>query len=307
MTPEGEGILLPSAAPKPQPARNWRADAALAGNTVIWGSTFVLVQAALKDVSPLLFLAIRFTIASLALAVLFRGRARFRPTRAGWIAGICLFAGYLFHTVGLQFTTASKSAFITGLAIPLVPLLTSLVYFSRPRFIELAGIICASAGMGLMTLQGNSLKIGRGDLLTFFCAVAFAAHIIVLAHYSGRISFESLSFLQIAVAAALSLSTFWWIESPLLRLKPVVLLALGVTGLLATALAFTVQAWAQQHTTAARTALIYSLEPVVAWLTSFWFLGETLSRRVALGAGLILTGILLVELKRVYPAGHLSK
>jgi drug/metabolite transporter (DMT)-like permease len=306
MTPEGEGILLPADAGGRKAVRTWRADAALAGNTLIWGSTFVLVQSALKDISPVLFLAIRFGIATAALALLFRGRAQYRPTPGGLIAGACLFAGYLFQTVGLQFTTASKSAFITGLAIPLVPLLTSLVYLSRPRFFELAGVICATAGMGLMTLQGETLRIGRGDLLTFFCAVAFAAHIIALAHYSGRVSFESLSFMQVAAAAALGISTFWWMETPVLRLSPLVVVALGVTGLLATALAFTVQAWAQQHTTATRTALIYSLEPVVAWFTSFWLLGERLSRRAALGAALILSGILVVELKRAYATEHLS-
>ncbi len=303
MTPEGEGLLLASDSPKP--VRTWRADAALAGNTLIWGSTFVLVQSALKDISPIVFLAIRFSIATAALALLFRSRARYRPTGGGLIAGGCLFAGYLFQTVGLQFTTASKSAFITGLAIPLVPLLTSLVYFTRPRIFELAGVLCATSGMGLMTLQGDSLRIGRGDLLTFFCAVAFAAHIIAVGHYSGRISFESLSFMQVASAAVLGLSTFWWIEKPAIHLTPVVMIALATTGLLATALAFTVQAWAQQHTTPTRTALIYSLEPVVAWLTSFWLMGELLSRRAAIGAALILTGILLVELKRVHSTEHL--
>ncbi|MBZ5595652.1 MAG: DMT family transporter [Acidobacteriia bacterium] len=304
MTPEGDGLLVATEAR--QAARTWRADAALAGNTLIWGSTFVLVQAALRDISPILFLAIRFSIAAAALALLFRGRARYRPTRGGLIAGGCLFAGYLFQTVGLQFTTASKSAFITGLAIPLVPLLTSLVYLSRPRIFELAGVLCATAGMGLMTLQGDSLRIGKGDLLTFFCAVAFAAHIITLGHYSGRISYESLSFMQVAAAGVLSLSSFWWVEKAVVHLTPVVWIALGTTGLLATALAFTVQAWAQQHTTPTRTALIYSLEPVVAWFTSYWMMGELLSRRAALGAVLILTGILLVELKRVHSTGHLS-
>ena len=97
MTPEGDGVLLPAQLPAEagggKALRTWRADAALAGNTLIWGSTFVLVQAALKDVSPILFLAIRFSIATAALALLFRGRAQFRPTRGGLIAGGCLFAG----------------------------------------------------------------------------------------------------------------------------------------------------------------------------------------------------------------------
>lgn len=157
-----------------------------------------------------------------------------------------------------------------------------------------------------MTLQGDTLTIGRGDFLTLLCAVAFAAHIIAVGHYSRRITFESLSLMQIVVAAVLGLVTFWWVETPLLYLSPIVVAALVLTGLLATALAFTVQAWAQQHTTPTRTALIYSLEPVIAWLTSFWLLGEVLSRRAILGAMLILCGILVVELKRVHSTEHLS-
>ena len=305
MTPDGEGILLHDRTPKRAAVRIWSADAALAGNTLIWGCTFVLVQTALKHITPILFLAIRFSIATLALLLLFRGRARLIPTRGGLITGGCLFAGYLFQTVGLQFTTASKSAFITGLAIPLVPLLSSVVYFNRPRFFELVGALCATSGMGLMTLQGDHLAIGRGDLLTFFCAVAFAAHIIAVGHFSNRTGFESLSVMQVAVSAALGLATFWWAETPGLHLTPVVLGALVVTGLLATALAFTIQAWAQQHTTVTRTALIYSLEPVIAWLTSFCLLGEVLSRRAVVGAALILCGILIVELKRAQSTPHL--
>ena len=267
--------------------RTWRADAALAGNTSYGARPSSWCSQRSRISRRSYFWRSGFSIATAALALLFRSSARGTgPTRGGLIAGGCLFAGYLFQTVGLQFTTASKSAFITGLAIPLVPLLTSLVYFTRPRVFEMAGVLCATSGMGLMTLQGDSLRIGRGDLLTFFCAVAFAAHIIAVGHYSGRISFESLSFMQVAAAAVLGLSTFWWIEKPVIHLTPVVMIALVMTGLLATALAFTVQAWAQQHTTATRTALIYSLEPVVAWFTSFWLMGELLSRRAAIGAAL---------------------
>jgi drug/metabolite transporter (DMT)-like permease len=305
MTPEAERVRsIPDTGGKS--VSTWRADAALVGNTIIWGATFVVVQSAVKDISPLLFVAIRFSIATAALALLFRGRVKLTPIRGGLLAGICLFAGYVVQTIGLQFTTASKSAFITGLTIPLVPLLTSIVYLQRPKFFDTAGVVCATIGMGLMTLQGDTMRIGRGDLITLGCAFAFAAHIIVLGHYSGRMSFESISFLQVGVAAALGVCTFWWAETPAVHWSPMVLFALGVTGLLATALAFTIQAWAQQHTTPTRTAIIFALEPVMAWITSYCLTGEVLSRRAVGGATLILAGILLVELKRVHSEEHLS-
>jgi drug/metabolite transporter (DMT)-like permease len=137
--------------------------------------------------------------------------------------------------------------------------------------------------------------------------VAFAGHIIALGHYSSRMSFEILSISQVGTAAALALSVFWWAETPRIYWRWEVWFAIAITGLLATALAFTIQAWAQQYTTATRTALIFTLEPVFAWLTSFLLTGELLSQRATLGACLILAGILLVELKPSTQRAHPSR
>jgi len=291
-----------------------KADLALAGNTVIWGATFVLVKSALADISPLVFLALRFGLAAIALLLLFR-----RGWTRDWIqllwaalVGFFLFSGYLLQTFGLQFTSAPKSAFLTGFTSVLVPLLAALVYKTRPQASELLGVLVAVAGLGLMTLEGpmgsiSFASLNRGDLLTIGCAIAFAAHIVTLGHYSGRISFEMLSISQVATAALLGISLCWWAEPPRLVWRPAVVYAIIVTGLLATALAFTVQAWAQQHTSSTRTALIYTLEPVFAWLTSYLVVGEGLSRRAAAGAALILSGVLLVELKPLNLRLHPSK
>jgi drug/metabolite transporter (DMT)-like permease len=293
--------------------RRWRAELALVLNTIVWGTTFVVVKAALADVSPLLFLALRFSVATLALVVLFRGcwrgaRAAGPALAGGLAAGVFLFAGYAFQTFGLRLTTAPKSAFLTGLATVMVPFLALAVYRNRPRAAEVCGVLLATVGMGLMTLEGSSLaRVNPGDLLTVCCAVGFAAHIVVLGHYSERAAFEVLSLTQVATAAVLALSLFWWAEKPVVHWRPAVIWAILITGLLATAMAFTLQAWAQRHTTATRTALIYALEPVFAWLTSYWLAGETLSGRAAAGAGLILGGVVLVELKPAALRPHPSK
>ena len=136
-----------------------------------------------------------------------------------------------------------------------------------------------------------------GDLLTVLCAAGFAAHIVTVGHFSERMRFEILSIAQVGAAAAWSLGLMWVVESPRAEWRPGVVWAVVITGLLATALAFTIQAWAMQYTTSTRTALIYMFEPVVAWATSFWLVGEGLSARAAGGAALILLGILMVELK----------
>ena len=303
-----------------------RAEAALLFNTILWGSTFVLVKRALDDVSPLFFLAVRFSLATAAL-VLLLGRRAFGLERRGpgmsgpcglgnmdvpekqsrgpvwreWAAGaLCgtfLFSGYILQTLGLRLTTPPKSAFLTGLTSVMVPFGAALVYKIRPQVSEVVGVMLATAGLALMTLNGPAGAINPGDLLTVLCAVGFAAHIVTLGHFSERMSFEVLSIAQVGAAAAWSLGLMWVVEIPRVEWRPGVVWAVLITGLLATALAFTIQAWAMQYTTSTRTALIYMFEPVVAWATSYWLVGEGLSARAAAGAALILLGILMVEMK----------
>jgi len=284
------------------------AEAALAANTIIWGATFVLVKAALQSVSPMLFLALRFSLASGVLLLLFGARARrqftWKAAAAGVLVGTFLFASYLFQTLGLRLTTAPKSAFITGLGSVMVPLLGSLVYRIRPQVSEWIGVVLATLGLALMTLQGTLGSIGRGDLLTLCCALAFACHILALGRFASRVGFELLSLMQVTTAAAWAFVLYRGVEQPHMEWRPAVVYAILVTGLFCTALAFSVQAWAQRYTTATRTALLYLLEPVVAWVTSYAVAGEGLSGRGAAGASLILGGVLLVELKPWGAHGH---
>ena len=290
-----------------------KAELALLFNVVIWGATFVLVKSALHEISPVLFLAIRFSLATVALVALFRAwkwRALTAPhvtgkmLAAGSMIGVFLFAGYLLQTVGLQSTTAPKSAFLTSLATVMVPLLAALVYKIRPRISEVAGVLAATLGMGLMTFEGPIGSIGRGDLLTFGGAIAFAAHIVATGHYAEQIGYQVLSVTQVGAASLSAVSLFWWVETPRIQWQPLVVWAILITGLLCTALAFTIQAWAQHYTTSTRTALIYALEPVVAWITSFSITGEGLSGQAAAGAALILSGVLLVEMKPFHRRPH---
>jgi drug/metabolite transporter (DMT)-like permease len=279
----------------------------------IWGATFVLVKSALDDVSALLYLALRFALAGFVLGVAYRGRlsgvfdGRSKGLRGGVLAGCFVFLAYVFQTTGLNYTTPSKNAFLTGLAIVLVPLLNSAVFRVKPKAVEIAGVGVAVAGMALMTLERGDLGANPGDLLTLVGAVFFAAQIITIGHYAPRQGFERLSILQVATAALLSLATFGWAEEPFIEWTPTVLFAVGVTGVLCTAAAFTIQAWVQQRTTPNRTALIITLEPVFAALTSLVVLGEVLSGRAMAGAVLILAGILLVELKPQPRDGHPKK
>jgi drug/metabolite transporter (DMT)-like permease len=279
----------------------WKVDCSLVAVALVWGSTFVLVKQALADVSTLLFLTLRFSIAALVLALIFRHEFRapsaWASLRRGAFAGIFLFSGYILQTAGLKYTSASKAGFITGLYVPLVPLIGGLLHQKLPHISELVGIAIACAGMFFLTVQKDILDVSRGDLLVAGCAVAYAFHVVILGRFAPGSNLGVLTTAQVATGALLGAATFWWIEPTHIAWSTSVWIALAVTSLLATALAFLIQTWAQRWTSATRTALIFATEPVFAWMTSYLLVGEVLSRRAAVGAALILAGILVVELK----------
>ena len=280
--------------------RRWLADVALAGITFIWGATFVVVKEALESSSTLLFLALRFSLAAVVLALLFRRRLGC-PSRAtvgaGMAVGAALFLGYLFQTLGLRLTTPAKSAFITGLSVVLVPVLGGVVYRSRPSWNAWVGVACGMLGLYWLVSPSGAWRMSGGDWLTLLCAVSFSVHILLLGRFSRRVGVAGLSVIQVGVAALLSLGSFWWAEQPFVRWTAPLLVAVVACGLLATALAFSVQTWAQQFTSPTHTALIFTLEPVFAWATSYLVMGESLEGKALWGAGLILAGIVASEWK----------
>lgn len=276
----------------------------------VWGATFALVKDALTDASPLLFNLIRMAVAAAALWIVNRRQLRGMPRRtyiAGLIAGLLLATGYQFQTLGLARTSAAKSALITGLVVVFVPLLTTIPALRpesspRPRWTAAVGSLCAFSGLVLLTTPaGTTLRnmtgnIGAGDLLTLGCALAFAAHLLSLAHLAPRIPAGQLATLQVSFA-----SMFMLLTLPLgrdLHFHPSTRLAVAilVTSLLATAAAFTIQSWAQQHIPPTNTAILFTLEPVFAVAISVFFLGDRMSHRSVAGAVLILGGIAIIEL-----------
>ena len=281
----------------------------LIGVVLVWGSTFPLVKSALHDISPLLFNLLRMSLAAaLMLAThpgTFRGLTR-AELRLGATAGVFLALGYQFQTTGLAHTTPSKSAFLTGLVVVMVPLLNLLPRVAPPNAPKpgvgaLTGAALAFLGLILLTSQpgtGAALLSGMhlGEWLTLVCAVAFAAHLLTLADAAPRVSARRLGTLQIAFAALVMLATLPLGGHPTFHLTGRAALALGVTAVLATAAAFTIQSWAQQILPPTHTALILTLEPVFAALTSLLFFHERFGPRELLGAVLILAGILLAEL-----------
>ena len=295
----------------PHRRHNLLAHLLLIAVVLVWGCTFPLVKAALRDISPLLFNLLRMSLAAIVMLTVLLAHDRSRPTRAELrltaTAGFFLALGYQFQTSGLAHTTPSKSAFLTGLVVVLVPILSLLPRVapptaSRPNTIVFLGAITAFIGLILLTSQpgtGAALLSGMhlGEWLTLACAGAFAAHLLTLAHAAPQISARRLGALQIAFAAIFMLLTLPLGGHATLHLTPTAILALAVTALFATAAAFTIQSWAQQILPPTHTALILTLEPVFAALTSLLFFHERFGRRELLGTALILAGILLAELR----------
>ena len=263
--------------------------------TAIWGCTFVVVKGALADASPLPFLAVRFVLAGLLLlAILGRGQVDSATIVPGSILGLFLFAGYLFQTWGLTYTTPSKSAFLTGFSVILVPVIMMLSG-SRMGPATLVGGALGLCGIYLLVAPSGMAAANRGDLLTLAGALSFAVHIVLVGHYTKKFSFLHLVPVQVLVVGLLSLVALPVARNQTLHLTGRLVGAILVTAVLATGVAFSVQNWAQQYTPAAHTALIFALEPVFAALCSRLVMGEHLGGRVLLGSGLILAGMVISE------------
>ena len=293
----------------------------------VWGSTFVLIKGALADATPAAFNLARMTLAFLVLALAYhrywRGIRRWQVA-AGALVGLCLATGYQFQTTGLARTTPSKSAFITGLVVVLVPLFSVIpglrptqgVPGARPpRWNAFLGAAVAFVGILLLTAptaadtHGESSGLGTlvsllpdlsainiGDLLTLGCAIGFAFHCIALSHVSPRIGFQPLALLQVGFCAVFMALSLPLIEHPHIAWTPRLAIALAIAAVLATATAFSIQSWAQSVLPSTHIALLLTLEPVFAWITSFLITGERLGLRPASGALLILAAIALTEL-----------
>ena len=285
-------------------SRSLKAHILLVLTTLVWGATFVQIKDALSDISPLLFNAVRMTLAAVALMIIYWRHLRSLTRDAFWmgcLVGAFLWLGYEFQTTGLHLTTPSKSAFLTGFSVILVPVLLALGWRRHVNRWVVVGVITALVGLYLMTVPAgeglNLQSINRGDLLTMGCAVFFALQIINMGRAMQKHKFEQIATLQACVAAILMAVSVPILENAHVVWSSRVIWAVLVTGLLGTAAAFSIQAWAQQFTAPTYTALIFLLEPVFAWVTSYIVLRERLGLRAGLGALLILAGIIISELK----------
>ena len=272
------------------------AELALVAIAAVWGLTFVMVQDAIALLPTLTFLGYRFVPAALLVAVAFRRSLATLSAdgwRAGALMGAFLTAGYVLQTFGLEATSASNAGFITGLFVVLTPVLGAV--FLRQRVGGVAWAAALVAALGLFLLSGAG-GLNRGDLLVLGCAVAFAAHILVTARGVGRHPVGALLAVQLGMVGVACLAGAAALGQLAVPRGVTVWSALVVTSLVASALGYFVQTYAQQHASPVRTALILASEPAFAGLFGYVLAGDRLGALGWLGAGLIMVAIVGVEL-----------
>jgi drug/metabolite transporter (DMT)-like permease len=281
---------------------NWKSSptialVALVGVTAVWGYTFLVVQDAIARMPVMDFLAWRFVLASVVMIALrptcLRSVTRLQLLR-GVGLGTILGLGYIAQTYGLRYTSAAISGFITGMFVVLTPVMSWILL--RRKTNRSTWMVVALATVGLALLSLNGWSVGIGDLLTLGCAVFFAIHIVGLGEWSSQYEPYAFSLLQIGTVAIISLIAAipgGIVMPPDLGVWEVV----GITGVLATAVAFFVQTWAQSLISATRAAVVMTMEPVFAGLFAVVIGGNQLTMRTLGGAACILAAMFIINLR----------
>jgi drug/metabolite transporter (DMT)-like permease len=282
--------------------KNWKSSpsialVALIGVCAAWGGTFLAMQKAIAQVPVLDFLAIRFTVAALVMTALRPGILRSftaDKVKHGFLLGLALGAGYITQTYGLLYASATVSGFITGMFVVLTPVMSWLILrraINRNTWIAVA---LATFGLALLSLRGWA--IGPGEMLTLACAIFYAVHIVGLGEWSGKYEPYGFAVLQIGTVAVITLIA----AAPdgiTLPTDAGIWGIVALTAILATALAFLVQTWAQSLLSPTRAAIIMTMEPVFAGIFGVLVGGNKLSPQIIFGALSILSAMLLVNLK----------
>ena len=262
-----------------------------------WGMAFVVMKDPIEKQGVNSFLFTRFLVAVIAmLAINPTVIQKITPEilRKGFIAGLFLGAGYVLQTLGLALAGAAITGFITGLYVVATPLIAAVILKARINRFTWGCVALATAGLALLSLKGWSL--GFGEFLVFLCAIAFAAHIVTLGHWSNGLDVYVLTVVQLATCALMTgaLSITQGFDLPV---NASGWLVVFYTAIICTALAFIVQTWSQAHMSATKVAVILTMEVVFAAIFAVLFGGESLTIKALFGGIMVLTAMFMIVLK----------
>ena len=279
--------------------------AALFAAALIWGSSFFMMKHVVAVFPTYYLLAIRFTVAAVLLAAIFRKRL-YRPGRQTLLAelavGGTMFTAYAFQTIGLTGTTPGKNAFLTAIYCVIVPFLYWLIDRRRPDRFNIAAAFLCMLGIGLVSLDGN-LSMGWGDVLTLVCGFFFACNIVAVAKFSQKIDLIVLTIFQFAVAAVCCWICAFAFERFPAQIPGSVLGELIYLTLFVSTLAYLCQNFGLKYEEPAAAAIILSLECVFGVLFSLIFYGEHLTLRLVIGFTVIFLAVILSETKLQFLSG----
>ena len=260
-----------------------------------WGTTFTIVKSVLARIQPEPFIVLRFTLAGVVLlTIAWTSRQLPRSAlRPGLILGALVFSGYWLQTRGLMSISPSRSAFLTGLYVVMVPFCDRLLFARRIAARAWLGCVLAAAGTTLL-IGGIDARAGFGDVLTIICAVCFALHMVLSAKYSTDTSVLGLAAVQVIVVGMLAIPPSLFVPRP--HLTPFVIAVILFTAIVTTALAFVALMWGQSRVTATEAAVILAFEPMAASITSIVFQHEPITPGFVAGALLILGAMVISQL-----------
>jgi drug/metabolite transporter (DMT)-like permease len=289
-----------------------KGESALLFTTVIWGGTFAIIKSALGSISPMMFLTFRFSIAAIVFLPFVFGRLKkldAESIKGGVLLGLLYFGGFAAQTLGLNYTSATKSAFITGTFVIFTPIFQIIIEKKLPGKGNIIGIILVAGGLLFLSSRGAHFldvihELGTnfnvGDYLTLICAVFYSLYIVYLDIVSKKIDTLSLVFMQIAVTTAGAIAGIIifqasGIETCKFILNKDVIFAVIYTSILATILTTTLQTKFQKYTTPSKAGIIFSFEPIFASVVAFFLLSEKISNFGLIGCIFIFCGLLISE------------
>ena len=293
--------------------KNFKGETALVVATIIWGATFTIIKGALHDVSPLVFISLRFTFAAIILLpFLFREIKNItKPVLLGGILlGLFYFLGFSTQTIGLSYTSATKSGFITGSFVIFTPILQVIFEKKLPSIGTLFGIVLAIVGLIFLSSKGTSLlsvfsemgeSFNLGDFFTLLCAFFFSLYVVYLDIVSKKYAYKPLVFLQIAVTGICGILftgilSLFGLENPRIEFTANLLFAVCYTSILATIVTTIIMTKYQKLIVPARAGIIYAFEPIFSAIVAFFVLREKISNFGFIGGALIFSGLLVSEL-----------
>lgn len=283
--------------------KQYIADGMLLTTAIVWGSGFVITAVALEYLTAYQVMAGRFILASIILTVIFGYKLKKATKSVVWkgiILGTILYIAFALQTVGLQYTTPSKNAFLTAVNVIVVPLIAYAVYKRRIDGYEIIGSIIALVGIGCLSLQG-SLTMNIGDALSLACAVAFAFDIFCTNLFVQKEDAIALTIIQFLTASVLGIIVVVSQGDIPTTFEKEAIYSIIYLGIFSTTIAYLCQNVANQYTTATKAAIILSTESFFGMVLSVIFLHEVLTSRMIIGAVLILLAILIAEVKPAYP------